>query len=107
MMSSLVNVKFSPASNWIGSGSILPTRILGPGRSAMMTTRRPVTCSAARMRAMRSAWPAKSPCEKLSRAMFSPARMRRSSISGDSEAGPMVATILVLWSGSGMGQWEI
>ena len=75
-------------------------RIFGPGRSAMIATRRPVACSAARMRAMRSAWPVKSPCEKLSRAMFSPARMRRSSISGDSEAGPIVATILVLWSGS-------
>jgi Ribonuclease HepT-like len=53
--------------------------------------------------AMRSLWPTKSPYEKLSRAMFSPARMRRSSISGDSEAGPIVATILVLWSGSDMG----
>ena len=62
----------------------------------MMATRRPVARSAARMRAMRSAWPAKSPCEKLSRATFSPARMSRSSISGESEAGPMVATILVL-----------
>src|SRR4030095_9070262 len=49
---------------------------------------------------MRSAWPVKSPWEKLSRAMFSPARMRRSSISGDSEAGTIVATILFLWSGS-------
>ena len=95
-MSSLVSVKRSPGRNWIGSGSILPTRILGPGRSAMMATRRPVAFSAARMRAMRSAWPVKSPCEKLSRATFSPARMRRSSISGESEAGPMVATILVL-----------
>ena len=66
----------------------------------MMATRRPVAFSAARMRAMRSAWPVKSPCEKLSRATLSPARMRRSSISGDSEAGPMVATILVLWFGS-------
>ena len=69
----------------------------------MMATRRPVAFSAARMRAMRSAWPVKSPCEKLRRATFSPARMRRSSISGDSEAGPMVATILVLWFGSSIG----
>ena len=50
--------------------------------------------------AMTSAWSEKSPCEKLSRAMFSPARMSRSSISGDSDAGPMVATILVLWLGN-------
>ena len=95
-MSSVVSVKGSPGSSWIGSGSILPMRIFGPGRSAMIATRRPVACAAARMRAMCSAWPAKSPCEKFNRAMFSPARMRRSSISGDSEAGPIVATILVL-----------
>jgi len=31
---------------------------------------------------------------EVERATLSPARMRRSSISGDSEAGPMVATIL-------------
>jgi len=43
----------------------------------------------------------KSPCEKFSRATFSPARMSRWSISGDSDAGPMVATILVLWIGNG------
>lgn len=42
-----------------------------------------------------SAWPVKSPCQKLSRATVSPARMRRSSILADSDAGPMVATILV------------
>jgi len=65
----------------------------------MMVTRWSVTRSASRMRAMHAAWPAKSPCEKLSRATFIPARIRRSSISGESEAGPIVATILVLWSG--------
>src|SRR5215831_9782280 len=49
---------------------------------------------------MRSACSERSPCEKLSRATFSPARMSRSSISGASEAGPIVATILVLLLGS-------
>ena len=96
------SVNRSPGSSGMGSGSIFPTRILGPGRSAMMATRCPVARSAARMRAIRSACPLKSPWEKLSRATFIPARIRRSSISGDSEAGPMVATILVLWSGSGI-----
>ena len=52
---------------------------------------------------MISACREKSPCEKFNRAMFSPARMRRSSISGDSEAGPMVATILVLCAGNVAG----
>jgi len=37
--------------------------------------------------------------EKLSRATFMPARTSRSSISGESEAGPIVATILVLLAG--------
>src|SRR4029079_6380682 len=69
----------------------------------MMATRRPVARSAARMRAMRAAWPEKSPCEKLSRATFRPARISRSITSTDSTTGPMVATIFVLWSGSVIG----
>ncbi len=44
-------------------------------------------------------WLAKSPCEKLSRAMFIPARMICARISGACDAGPIVATILVLWLG--------
>src|SRR5215469_12980389 len=68
----------------------------------MIATRRPTVFSAERMRLMRSAWLARSPCEKLSRATFRPARISRSSISGVSEAGPMVATILVLFLGSVM-----
>ena len=99
-ISSVVNAIRSPGRSAMGSGSSLPMRILGPGRSAMMATRCPVARAAARMRAIRSACPLKSPWEKLSRATFIPARIRRSSISGDSEAGPMVATIFVLWFGS-------
>jgi hypothetical protein len=38
--------------------------------------------------------------KKLSRAMFMPARITLSNISGEFEAGPMVATILVLCAGS-------
>lgn len=98
-MSSVVSVKRSPGESWIGPGSIFPIRIFGPGRSAMMATRRPVAVAAARIREMLAAWLAKSPWEKFSRATFSPARISRSNISGESEAGPMVAMILVLWRG--------
>src|SRR6266571_3817467 len=49
---------------------------------------------------MSSAWCEKSPCEKFNRATFIPARTSRISISGDSDAGPMVATIFVLCSGN-------
>ena len=99
MTSSLVRVKVPPATRWIGSGSMVLSLIFGPGRSPMIATRRPVALQALRIRSMTSACWSKLPCEKLSRATFMPARMRRSSISGDCEAGPMVATILVLWSG--------
>ena len=66
----------------------------------MIATRRPVALQAARMRAMTSACWSRLPCEKLSRAIFMPARIRRSRISGEFDAGPMVATILVLWLGN-------
>jgi hypothetical protein len=101
-VSSLVRVNVAPGTSSIGSGAILPTRIFGPGRSAMMATRWPVAVAAARMRAMWSAWLLKSPWEKLSRATLRPARIRRSNMSGASEAAPMVATILVLWDGGFM-----
>jgi hypothetical protein len=42
---------------------------------------------------MRPACAATSPCDKLRRAAFIPARMSRAIISGESLAGPMVATI--------------
>jgi hypothetical protein len=51
---------------------------------------------------MTSLWLSKSPWEKLSRATFIPARIIFSITAGDEEDGPMVATILVLLSGSGM-----
>ena len=58
--------------------------------------------SACRIATMRPACAEKSPWEKFSRAMFMPARMSRSSISGDWLAGPIVATILVLCVGRDM-----
>ena len=48
-------------------------------------------------------WAAKSPWEKFSRATFMPASIIRCITSGDSEAGPMVQTILVLCPGSPAG----
>src|SRR5215472_1760449 len=73
----------------------------------MMAKRRPTALAAELIRWMRSAWPVRSPCEKLSRATFRPARMRRSSISDDSDAGPIVATILVLFSGSAIRAFSL
>jgi hypothetical protein len=66
----------------------------------MMATRRPVFLAAVRMRVTTSACWSKLPCEKLSRAIFMPARIRLSNISGEFDAGPMVATILVLLLGN-------
>ena len=54
----------------------------------------------ARIRRMTAWCSAKSPCEKLRRATFIPARIKRSRISCESEAGPMVQTILVLLAGN-------
>ena len=65
----------------------------------MMATRRPVSSAAARIRLTTSAWWENSPCEKFSRATFSPAQINRRSISGLSDAGPIVATIFVLFAG--------
>ena len=45
-------------------------------------------------------WAAKSPWEKFSRATFMPASIICFMTAGDSEAGPMVQTILVLLIGS-------
>jgi hypothetical protein len=76
-------------------------RIFGPGKSAMTATWRPEDRAAARMRTIVYACPEKSPWEKLTRAIFIPAWIIRSRTSGESEDGPMVATILVLFTGKG------
>src|SRR5437867_4934524 len=62
----------------------------------MIATRRPVSRAASPIRLIACACSEGVPCEKFNRATFIPARMSRVSISGDSEAGPIVATILVL-----------
>src|SRR5438876_1742168 len=66
----------------------------------MIATRRPVSRAASRIRLIACACSEGVPCEKFNRATSIPARMSRASISGDSDAGPMVATILVLCAGS-------
>ena len=71
-------------------------RIFGPGKSAIIATGRPTAFDAARMFSMFCRCAANVPCEKFSRAMFMPARIICSSTAGELDAGPMVATILVL-----------
>src|SRR5215510_1841799 len=71
-------------------------RILGPCRSAMMPTVRRVLRQRSRTSSARLTWSSAEPCEKLSRTTSTPARNMRSSTAGSLEAGPSVATILVL-----------
>jgi hypothetical protein len=97
--SSVVRVKQSPMTSSTGSTARVPMRILGPGRSAMIATGRLTRSAAWRMRRITSPCTRKSPWEKLSRAIFIPASSIFSSISGESEAGPMVQTSLVLQAG--------
>jgi len=66
----------------------------------MMAMRRRVFREAVRRFSMTRLWLSKAPWEKFTRATLMPARSRRSMTSGDSEAGPMVHTIFVLWAGS-------
>src|SRR5512143_551734 len=65
-----------------------------------MAIRCPVRRAAARRFSITFRWPANSPWEKLSRATSIPARIICSMTGGESEAGPIVQTILVLWEGS-------
>jgi hypothetical protein len=74
-------------------------RILGPLKSAMMATRRLVARDAERRVSITLLWLSKSPWEKLSRATFMPASSICSITCWDSDAGPMVQTILVLFGG--------
>ena len=102
-ISSVVRQRRSSGRSSRGSWASCPMRIFGPGRSAMMATGRPAARAAARMFSMARWWPARSPWEKLRRATFMPARIICSMIAGDSDAGPIVHTILVLLAASVMG----
>src|SRR5881394_1108927 len=75
-------------------------RIFGPDKSAMMATGRPAAFDAARMFSMFCRCAENSPCEKFRRATFMPARSICSRTGGALDAGPIVATILVLLGGS-------
>ena len=61
----------------------------------MMATSLPIAWPAVRTMVARSMWSCAVPCEKFSRTTSTPARIMRSSISGEDDAGPRVATILV------------
>src|SRR5450830_1582764 len=84
-----------PGSSITLPSANLPTRILGPCRSAMMATSRPARWAAARTRVARSMWSWALPWLKLSRTTLTPARIIFSSNAASLEAGPRVATILV------------
>src|SRR5512136_1654262 len=64
-----------------------------------MATRLPARFAAARRLSITFLWLLKSPWEKLRRAIFIPARIICSMTSLDSDAGPIVQTILVLCVG--------
>jgi hypothetical protein len=99
---SAVRVKGAPGIKSTGSSTRSPIRILGPGRSAIMASRSPVFRATWRRLAMTFRWVSKEPWEKFKRATFMPARIICSMVSTDSDAGPMVQTILVLLSGNVM-----
>ncbi len=92
-------VTLSPFWRIMGSSARAPTRIFGPGRSSRIVTGKPVSSEAVRMLRMFSLCPSNVPWARLSRATFIPAWIIRTSTSHDLEAGPMVETIFVLWSG--------
>src|SRR6267378_5931203 len=77
-----------------GSEASLPTRSFGPGRSWSMATgwwRRSLTCRIVLM--LRTCW-SWVPCEKLIRATFIPDWISWVNTLGESDAGPIVQTIL-------------
>jgi hypothetical protein len=65
----------------------------------MMANRLPTFRAEARSVSMAFLWLGKSPWEKFRRATFMPARIIFSMISWESDAGPMVQTIFVLFIG--------
>ena len=84
----------SPRASVTGPSSS-PMRSLGPWRSAISASGRPISASVARTARARSRCSSWVPCERLSRAPSIPAFASAASCSGDAEAGPIVATIFV------------
>src|SRR3954467_7756926 len=87
--------KRSPLTRSTLPSTNLPTRILGPCRSAINATVRPTFSAMVRTMLARSMWSCALPWLKFRRTTSTPARIRRSSTSGSLVAGPRVATILV------------
>ena len=88
------NVTRSPGLSSATSSSG-PIRSLGPGRSWRIATGRSSRSAAARTRWAVRAFSSGVPWEKFSRTTSIPASIIRVSVSTSSEAGPIVATILV------------
>ena len=86
-----------PASSTTLPSANLPMRIFGPCRSAMIATSRPSLLRAlAHQRARARRGRRRAPCEKLRRTTSTPAASMRCRTAGSLQAGPSVATILVL-----------
>ncbi|SIN59029.1 Uncharacterised protein [Mycobacteroides abscessus subsp. abscessus] len=91
----MLTVTSEPFSSSISPSFMLCVRISGPFVSSKIATVLPNLLETLRIvsiLALCSAW---SPCEKFKRATFIPALISFSSISSDSDAGPIVQTILV------------
>src|SRR5580765_1766520 len=95
--SSATTVTLSPVWRTIGSASS-PIRSFGPCRSAMSATGRPISAAISRTSQARAECSACEPCERLKRTAFTPASISARRRSRESDAGPSVATILVLRS---------
>src|SRR6056297_917869 len=87
--------KRSPAAKRTNSSRKLPMRIFGPCRSARMPTYCPTISACLRTRRATRACCSAVPWLKLSRKTFTPAPISLLSMSSDSLAGPIVATIFV------------
>jgi len=68
----------------------------------MIATLQPVRHEASLIFFIVSAWLSKSPWEKFNRTTFIPASIICSNICDESDAGPIVQTILVLFAGKGI-----
>ena len=66
--------------------------------SIIVAMNTPSSSAAARARSMRRAWSSNFPCDRFSRTTLVPARIIARRVASSSQAGPMVATILVLRS---------
>src|SRR5574340_1176602 len=91
-------MKVSPLFRVTLPSANLPMRIFGPCRSTSTPTVRPRARASERTSSARWIWSSAVPWEKFRRTTSTPASTMRSRISGALDAGPRVATILVLRS---------